>query len=52
LEYSNELAASKRQWLPYYDFDGIKPVLPTTLFGEQYVLDLDGTEVQLIYVGP
>lgn len=35
-----------------YNFDGIKLVFPTTLFDEQYVLDLDGTEVQLIYVGP
>jgi cyclase len=35
-----------------YDFDGIELVLPTTLFDERHVLDLDGTEVHLIYVGP
>ena len=35
-----------------YDFDGIELVLPTTLFDEGYVLNLDGTEVHLIYVGP
>jgi cyclase len=27
-------------------------VLPTTVFDERHVLDLDGTEVHLIYVGP
>jgi glyoxylase-like metal-dependent hydrolase (beta-lactamase superfamily II) len=35
-----------------YDFDDIKLVLPTTVFEERHVLDLDGTEVHLIYVGP
>jgi cyclase len=35
-----------------FDFDGIKLVLPTTLFDDRYVLDLNGTEVHLIYVGP
>ena len=35
-----------------YDFDGIELVLPTTLFDERYVLNLDGTEVHVIYVGP
>ena len=35
-----------------YCFDDIKLVLPTTLFDERHVLDLDGTEVDLIYVGP
>jgi glyoxylase-like metal-dependent hydrolase (beta-lactamase superfamily II) len=35
-----------------FDFDGIELVLPTTLFDERHVLDLDGTEVHLIYVGP
>jgi cyclase len=35
-----------------YDFDGIELVLPTTVFEERHVLDLDGTEVHLIYVGP
>ena len=35
-----------------YDFDDIKLALPTTLFDERHVLNLDGTEVDLIYVGP
>jgi cyclase len=40
------------QLLQDYNFDGIKLVLPTTVFDERYVLDLDGTDVHLIYVGP
>ena len=35
-----------------FDFDGIELVLPTTLFDDRYVLDVDGAEVHLIYVGP
>ena len=35
-----------------FDFDEIQLVLPTTLFDDRYVLDLGGTEVHLIYVGP
>jgi glyoxylase-like metal-dependent hydrolase (beta-lactamase superfamily II) len=35
-----------------YDFSDIKLALPTTLFDERHVLNLDGTEVDLIYVGP
>jgi glyoxylase-like metal-dependent hydrolase (beta-lactamase superfamily II) len=35
-----------------FDFDGIELRLPTTLFDDRYVLDLAGTEVHLIYVGP
>jgi cyclase len=35
-----------------YDFSNIELVLPTTLFDERYVLNLDGMEVNLIYVGP
>ena len=35
-----------------YNFDNIELVLPTTLFDERYELDLDGTPVHLIYVGP
>jgi glyoxylase-like metal-dependent hydrolase (beta-lactamase superfamily II) len=44
--------AIARQLLQDYDFDGIKLVLPTTVFEERHVLDLEGTEVHLIYVGP
>jgi glyoxylase-like metal-dependent hydrolase (beta-lactamase superfamily II) len=35
-----------------YDFNDIKLALPTTVFDERHVLNLDGTEVDLIYVGP
>jgi glyoxylase-like metal-dependent hydrolase (beta-lactamase superfamily II) len=44
--------AIARQLLQDYNFDGIKLVLPTTVFEARHVLDLDGTEVQLIFVGP
>jgi glyoxylase-like metal-dependent hydrolase (beta-lactamase superfamily II) len=44
--------AIARQLAQNYDFDGIKLTLPTTVFDERHVLDLDGTEVQLIFVGP
>jgi len=44
--------AIARQLMQDYDFDGIQLVLPTTVFEERHVLDLDGTEVQIIYVGP
>jgi glyoxylase-like metal-dependent hydrolase (beta-lactamase superfamily II) len=35
-----------------FDFDGIEPVLPTTLIDDHHSLDLAGTEVHLIYLGP
>jgi glyoxylase-like metal-dependent hydrolase (beta-lactamase superfamily II) len=44
--------AVARQLRQDYDFDGIRLVLPTTVFDERHVLDLDGTEVHLIHVGP
>jgi len=44
--------ALARQLQQDYDFRGIKLVVPTTVFDEHHVLDLDGTEVRLIYVGP
>jgi glyoxylase-like metal-dependent hydrolase (beta-lactamase superfamily II) len=44
--------AVARQLQQDYDFDGIKLVLPTTVFEERHVLDLDGTQAHLIYVGP
>jgi glyoxylase-like metal-dependent hydrolase (beta-lactamase superfamily II) len=46
------LAAAGKQLLEDYNFDGIELVLPTTLFDKRYELDLNGTEVHLIYVGP
>ena len=44
--------ASARQLKQDHDFEDIRLVLPTTVFDEQHMLDLDGTEVRLIYVGP
>jgi cyclase len=44
--------AAARQLQADYDFDGITPVAPTTLFEDRLVLDLDGTEAHLIHVGP
>ncbi len=41
-----------RQLRQDYDFDGIELTLPTTLFDDRYVLDLDGMEIHLIHVGP
>ncbi len=41
-----------RQLRQDYDFDGIELTLPTRVFDDRYVLDLDGMEVHLIYVGP
>jgi glyoxylase-like metal-dependent hydrolase (beta-lactamase superfamily II) len=46
------IAAAGEQLLEDYDFDGIELVPPTTLFDTRYELNLDGTEVHLIYVGP
>ena len=46
------VAAAGEQLLEDYNFDGIDLVLPTTLFDTRYELNLDGTEVHLIYVGP
>ena len=34
-----------RQLRQDYDFDGIEPTLPATLFDERFVLDLEGLEV-------
>jgi cyclase len=35
-----------------YDLEGVELVLPTTLFDDRYELDLGGTEVHMIHVGP
>lgn len=35
-----------------YDFEGIDPTPPTMLFDQRFVLDVGGTEVQVLYVGP
>jgi cyclase len=42
------LARALRDW----DFTGIEPTPPTTLFDRTLEFDLDGVQVQLIYVGP
>jgi len=44
--------AIARQLRQDYNFDGIKLVLPTTVFDERHVLDLDGTDVHILFVGP
>jgi len=46
------VVAAGQQLLEDYNFDGIELALPTTLFDTRYELNLDGTEVHLIYVGP
>jgi cyclase len=46
------IVAAGQQLLEDYDFDGIELVVPTTLFDARYELDLNGTEVHLLYVGP
>lgn len=46
------LLAAGDQLAEDYNFDGIELVLPTTLFDDRHVLDLDGTQAHLIYVGP
>ncbi len=46
------IVAAGQQLLEDYNFDGIELVLPTILFDTRYELNLDGTEVHLIYVGP
>ena len=46
------VAAAGLQLLEDYNLDGVELVLPTALFDIRYELDLDGTEVHLIYVGP
>ena len=46
------LVAAGLQLREDYNFDGIELVLPTTVFDTRYELDLEGTEVHLIYVGP
>jgi glyoxylase-like metal-dependent hydrolase (beta-lactamase superfamily II) len=53
LETSHPGAAAARQQIQEdYDFDGIELVVPTTLLDARYELDLDGTAVSLIHVGP
>ena len=44
--------ALARQLRRDYDFDGIRLAPATRLFEARLVLDLDGTEVHLIHVGP
>lgn len=46
------VAAAGLQLLEDYNLDGVELVLPTTLFDARYELNLYGTEVHVIYVGP
>jgi cyclase len=46
------VAAAGEQLREDYNLDGVELVMPTTLFDTRYELNLDGTEVHLIYVGP
>jgi len=46
------VVALGQQLLEDYDLEGVELVMPTTLFDARYDLDLDGLEVQMIYVGP
>jgi cyclase len=46
------VAAAGAQLLEDYNLDGVELVLPTTVFETRYELNLDGTEVHLIHVGP
>jgi glyoxylase-like metal-dependent hydrolase (beta-lactamase superfamily II) len=46
------VAAAGLQLLEDYNLDGVELVLPTTLFDARYELNLDGTEVHVIYAGP
>ena len=43
LTVAHPLLAAGDQLAQDYDFDGIELVLPTTLFDDRHVLDLDGT---------
>jgi cyclase len=44
--------AVARQLDENFDFDGIETVFPTSVFDDRRSLDLDGTAVELIYLGP
>jgi cyclase len=46
------VAAVASQLHEDFDFEGIELTLPTTLFDTRYELDLDGTAVHILYVGP
>jgi glyoxylase-like metal-dependent hydrolase (beta-lactamase superfamily II) len=46
------VVAAGRQLAEDYDLAGVELVLPTTLFDTRHELDLDGTPVHLMHVGP
>jgi glyoxylase-like metal-dependent hydrolase (beta-lactamase superfamily II) len=46
------VAAAGQQLLEDYNLEGVELVPPTTLFDTHHVVNLDGTEVHMIYVGP
>ncbi len=48
----NPAVAALAQSLSGWDFSGIELTPPTTLIEDRLALDLDGTAVELLYVGP
>lgn len=46
------VAAVGQQLLEDFNLEGVELVPPTTLFDTRHVVNLDGTEVHMIYVGP
>jgi len=52
VEDSNPAVAGLALQLQAFDFSDIKLTPPTTLFEDRLTLDMEGTAVELIYVGP
>ena len=50
--FKDGISCVGRQLLKNYNFDDAEVVYPTMVFDDKYIIDLDGTEVHLIYVGP
>ncbi|API86545.1 MBL fold metallo-hydrolase [Francisella uliginis] len=46
------LKAVQKQLAEDYNFNDIELVLPTKLFDKQYTIDIEGNNIELIYVGP
>jgi cyclase len=49
---SDPALANLARELEPYDFTGVKLTPPTTLFDDRLDLELDGLEIELLYVGP
>jgi len=52
VDSANPAVSMLARALQMWDFDGIELRPPTTTFEERLALDLDGTAVELLYVGP